>query len=183
MSRCGVEFDTARLTVASCLKSTSCHARKNLRGCWKNMTLLGNSTGEMVVSASEEARRVPDDAELLRRTAHDDPTAFRELVNRHARYLYGIAFSLSGNAADAEDLVQETFAATLKSQYRGEAAVRTWLVQILVRQAAKLRGRRKHPAGGGRVGVSDQGAAGLEPASDVVGTGRRAELAGKFGKV
>ena len=49
------------------------------------MTLLGNSTGEMVVSASEEAQRVPDDAELLRRTAHDDPTAFRELVNRHAR--------------------------------------------------------------------------------------------------
>jgi RNA polymerase sigma-70 factor (ECF subfamily) len=133
------------------------------------MTALGNSTGEMVASASEEPRRVPDDAELLRRTAHDDPTAYRELVQRHARYLYGIAFSLSGNAADAEDLVQETFAATLKTQYRGEAAVRTWLVQILVRQAAMLRRRGRHPAVAGRIGLSDRvpAAAKSSPASGV----------------
>jgi RNA polymerase sigma-70 factor (ECF subfamily) len=132
------------------------------------MTALGNSTGEMVASASEEPRRVPDDAELLRRTAHDDPTAYRELVQRHARYLYGIAFSLSGNAADAEDLVQETFAATLKTQYRGEAAVRTWLVQILVRQAAMLRRRGRHPAVAGRIGLSDRvPAAKSSPASGV----------------
>jgi len=143
------------------------------------MTLLGNSTGEMVASASEEPRRVPDDdAELLRRTAHDDPTAYRELVNRHARYLYGIAFSLSGNAADAEDLVQETFAATLKSQYRGEAAVRTWLVQILVRQAAMLRRRRKHPAVAGRIGLSDQVSAATPKPSGLMGTEARVELAG-----
>src|SRR3954471_22886957 len=135
------------------------------------MTLLGNSTGEMVASASEEPRRVPDDdAELLRRTAHDDPTAYRELVNRHARYLYGIAFSLSGNAADAEDLVQETFAATLKSQYRGEAAVRTWLVQILVRRAAMLRRGRKHPARSGRVELSDEVSPAKRGPSGVAGT-------------
>jgi RNA polymerase sigma-70 factor (ECF subfamily) len=141
------------------------------------MTLLGNSTGEMVVSASEEARRVPDDAELLRRTAHDDPTAFRELVNRHARYLYGIALSLSGNAADAEDLVQETFTATLKSHYRGEAAVRTWLVQILVRQAAMLRRRRKHPAVAGRIELSDQVSAASSRPSAQGGTEARLDLA------
>jgi len=141
------------------------------------MTLLGNSTGEMVVSASEEAQRVPDDAELLRRTAHDDPAAFRELVDRHARYLYGIAFSLSGNAADAEDLVQETFAATLKSQYRGEAAVRTWLVQILVRQAAMLRRRGKHPAVAGRIELSDQVAAASKQPSTLGGAEARLDLA------
>jgi len=141
------------------------------------MTLLGNSTGEMVASASEEPRRVPDDAELLRRTAHDDSTAYRELVHRHARYLYGIAFSLSGNAADAEDLVQETFAATLKSQYRGEAAVRTWLVQILVRQAGMLRRRRKHPAVAGRIELSDQVPAGTKQSSAVAGTEARLDLA------
>jgi len=141
------------------------------------MTLLGNSTVEMVGSASEEAHRVPDDAELVRRIGQNDSTAFRELVQRHARYLYGIAFSLSGNAADAEDLVQETFAATLTSHFRGEAAVRTWLVQILVRRAAMLRRGRKHPAVAGRIGLSDQVAASTTTPSAHAGTEARLDLA------
>jgi RNA polymerase sigma-70 factor (ECF subfamily) len=140
------------------------------------MTLLCNSTGDVVASASEDARRVPDDAELLRRI-QDDPAAFRELVNRHARYLYGIAFSLSGNAADAEDLVQETFAATLTSHFRGEAAVRTWLVQILVRRAAMLRRGRKHPAVAGRVELTDEAAPAKRGASGVAGADARLDLA------
>lgn len=144
--------------------------------CWKNMTLLCNSTRDVVASAPEDARRVPDDAELLRRI-QDDPAAFRELVNRHARYLYGIAFSLSGNAADAEDLVQETFAATLTSHFRGEAAVRTWLVQILVRRAAMLRRGRKHPAVAGRVELTDQAAPAKRGPSGVAGTDARLDLA------
>jgi RNA polymerase sigma-70 factor (ECF subfamily) len=140
------------------------------------MTLLCNSTRDVVASAPEDARRVPDDAELLRRI-QDDPAAFRELVNRHARYLYGIAFSLSGNAADAEDLVQETFAATLTSHFRGEAAVRTWLVQILVRRAAMLRRGRKHPAVAGRVELTDQAAPAKRGPSGVAGTDARLDLA------
>jgi RNA polymerase sigma-70 factor (ECF subfamily) len=140
------------------------------------MTLLCNSTRDVVGSAPEDAQRVPDDAELLRRL-QDDPAAFRELVNRHARYLYGIAFSLSGNAADAEDLVQETFAATLTSQFRGEAAVRTWLVQILVRRAAMLRRGRKHPARSGRVELSDEVSPAKRGPSGVAGTDARLDLA------
>ena len=141
------------------------------------MTLLCNSTTEMVASASEEAQRVPDDAELLRRIGQDDPAAFRELVKRHARYLYGIAYSMSGNAADAEDLVQETFAATLQSHFRGEAAVRTWLVQILVRRAAMLRRGRKHPAIAGRIGLSDDAAPATPRPSGVAATDAKLDLA------
>ena len=140
------------------------------------MTPVCNSTGEMVASASEEAHRVPDDAELLRRV-QTDPAAFRELVARHARYLYGIAFSLVGNAADAEDLVQETFAASLTSQFRGEAAVRTWLVQILVRRAAMLRRGRKHPAIVGRIGLTDEVAPAKTAPSAVAGADARLDLA------
>jgi RNA polymerase sigma-70 factor, ECF subfamily len=83
--------------------------------------------------------RIPDDAELLRKANAGDQQAFRALVDRHARYLTAIARSMSGNDADAEDLVQETFVGALTSKFRGEAAVRTWLVQILVRRAAMLR--------------------------------------------
>lgn len=105
------------------------------------------------------------DVDLLRRIAGGDEAAFRALVDRHARYLTGIALTLSGNAADADDLVQETFTAVLTSRFRGEAAARTWLVNILVRQAAMLRRRRSRqrgvplggpePAGPSPVGASD----------------------------
>jgi RNA polymerase sigma-70 factor (ECF subfamily) len=88
---------------------------------------------------SGETKKLPDDAELLARTSRGDEQAFKILVDRHARYLYGIAHSMSGNAADAEDLVQETLIAALNSHFRGESAVRTWLVGILVRRAGMLR--------------------------------------------
>ncbi|MFI5337564.1 MAG: RNA polymerase sigma factor [Opitutales bacterium] len=82
---------------------------------------------------------VPDDAALLQRTRRGDQDAFRELVERHGRYLLGIAVALSRNPADAEDLVQETFLGALSSTFRGESSVRTWLVRILVNRAAMLR--------------------------------------------
>jgi RNA polymerase sigma-70 factor (ECF subfamily) len=114
------------------------------------MALSRNSTLQIVGSpASEEALHVPDDAELLRQIGRGDENAFRELVNRHSRYLYGIAFSLTQNTADAEDVVQETFVAVLKSKFREESSARTWLVQILVRQAAlvrRIRSRKLSPA-------------------------------------
>jgi RNA polymerase sigma-70 factor, ECF subfamily len=88
----------------------------------------------------------PDDAELIRRIGRGDEAAFRALVDRHARYLHGIASSLTGNRADAEDVVQETFVAVLNSTFRGESQVRTWLVQILVRRVAMLRRtKRRRP--------------------------------------
>jgi RNA polymerase sigma-70 factor, ECF subfamily len=89
-----------------------------------------------------------DDAELLRRVYAGDPSAFRAIVDRHGRYLTGVALSLCGNnRADAEDLVQETFVAALTSRFRGESSVRTWLVRILVRCYALVRRKRRHEFG------------------------------------
>lgn len=102
----------------------------------------GNSTHSAAPTVPNRTMPVPDDSELVRRVVRGDPSALGTLVERHARYLFGIAHGLTGNAADAEDIVQETFAAVLKTRFRGESAVRTWLVQILVRQAGML--RRKH---------------------------------------
>jgi len=88
---------------------------------------------------------VDDDVELLR-LGRSDPGAFRALVERQSQYLYGVAHALTNNSADAEDLVQETFLAAVKGSFRGESSVRTWLVRILVNQAAMLRRtRRRRP--------------------------------------
>ncbi len=83
-----------------------------------------------------------EDSELLKR-GRSDPKAFRALIERHGQYLCGIAHTLSGNAADAEDLVQETLLGAIRSDFRGESSVRTWLVRILANQAAMLRRTRK----------------------------------------
>lgn len=80
-----------------------------------------------------------DDAGLLKLIAAGSESAFAELVDRHAKYLYGVARSLVSNAADADDIVQETFIAVLDARFRGEAAVRTWLVRTLINRAAMLR--------------------------------------------
>ena len=90
---------------------------------------------------------VDDDAELLKQIGRGDQAAFRALLDRHARYLFGVAHALVGNAADAEDLVQETFAAVLGATFRGESSVRTWLVRILTNQAGMLRRRPWKRAG------------------------------------
>jgi RNA polymerase sigma-70 factor (ECF subfamily) len=106
---------------------------------------------ENSLTAMEESRPEVQqyDAELLRRIGRGDQGAFRTLVERHSRYLYGIAFSLTGHAVDAEDVVQETFVAVLggstASEFRGASSVRTWLVQILVRRAAMLKRSRRRP--------------------------------------
>lgn len=97
--------------------------------------------------ASGEMRKVPSDAELLEQSGRGNQSAFQELLNRHGRYLYGIAHGQSGNSSDAEDLVQETLIGALNAKFRGEASVRTFLVSILIRQAGMLRRKKKRQAG------------------------------------
>jgi len=81
---------------------------------------------------------VIDESELLNQIGRADPAAFRTLLDRHARYLFGVAHALTGNASDAEDLVQETLVGVLGSKFRGESSLRTWLVRILVNRAGML---------------------------------------------
>lgn len=84
------------------------------------------------------------------------------LVDQHYLPLYRYAYRLSGSAADAEDLTQETFCkAQLKlPQLRAIDRARAWLFSIL-RNAYlhKLRARRQADA----VSLEDIG----EPADDV----------------
>jgi RNA polymerase sigma-70 factor (ECF subfamily) len=85
---------------------------------------------------------VPDDTELVAQIGRGDQAAFRTLLDRHARYLFGVAHAMSGgSSADAEDLVQETLMGVVTSagKFRGESSVRTWLVRILVNKVRMWR--------------------------------------------
>jgi RNA polymerase sigma-70 factor (ECF subfamily) len=118
------------------------------------MIVAWNSRAELNRAASEAEAGPPTrpapagagDIALLHRIGAGDESAVGELIDRHAGRLYGVARTLTGNDADAEDVVQETFAGACESagSFRGESSVKTWLTKILVRRAAKTRrsGRR-----------------------------------------
>lgn len=91
----------------------------------------------------------------------------QRLVDEHYESLYRYAYRLSGSAADAEDLTQETFckAQGQLAQLRDPARAKAWLFRIL-RNAYlhQVRGERAH-----RLVALDSVAevpdAGLEPAA------------------
>jgi RNA polymerase sigma-70 factor (ECF subfamily) len=85
---------------------------------------------------------------LLDRIARGDGRAFHQLVDRHSGRLYRVAFSLVGNVADAEDVLQEAFAGVFRGagKFEGRSSVQSWMTRIVVTQAAKFwrtrRGKR-----------------------------------------
>jgi len=103
---------------------------------------------------------LPSDDALVARARGGDASAFHLLVDRHAAGLYAAAASLLGNAADAEDVVQETFAGAYRglARFEGRSSVKTWLTAILVRRVAMHRRRTRRKEG--RV-VGLEAAAGL----------------------
>lgn len=69
---------------------------------------------------------------LVRRLRQGDPEACRELVRCHHRGVYGYLRRLGADAAQAEDLTQETYAkAWLRiGTLRRTASLRSWLLTI-----------------------------------------------------
>lgn len=68
----------------------------------------------------------------------------RLLVDQHYELLYRYAYRLSGSAAEAEDLTQDTFCTAQQKigQLRDAASARGWLCKIL--RNHYLQGRRNH---------------------------------------
>lgn len=86
-----------------------------------------------------------DDATLLRLTATGDDGAFATFVDRHHAGIWRRAMALTGQAADAEDLMQETFLAAWRGagSFRGGSG-RAWLLTIAAHAWQRL-GRRAAP--------------------------------------
>ena len=57
---------------------------------------------------------------------------FGVLVERHSRNLFRLAFRMTGNEQDAEDIVQETFMKAYRqlAKFDGRASFSTWLYRI-----------------------------------------------------
>lgn len=83
-----------------------------------------------------------EDSELLDKLAAGDEAAFRMLVERHIDRAYAIALRIVGNAADAEDVVQDTMLKIWSHRGRwqhGRAKFSTWLYRVISNRCIDLR--------------------------------------------
>jgi RNA polymerase sigma-70 factor, ECF subfamily len=72
------------------------------------------------------------DGEAAALARKGNQNAFRVLVERHSRSIFRLAFRMTGNEEDAEDVVQETFLRVHRQlgQFDSRAAFSTWLYRI-----------------------------------------------------
>lgn len=90
---------------------------------------------------------------LVERARSGDADAFRLLVERHSRSLFRLAYRMTGNSLDAEDIVQETFLRAYRQlgKFDARASFGTWLYRITANYAldvVRARNRRKEQAQG-----------------------------------
>ncbi|MEO8371039.1 MAG: sigma-70 family RNA polymerase sigma factor [Candidatus Solibacter sp.] len=86
-----------------------------------------------------------NDLGLVARARTGDTDAFRVLVERHSRALFRLAFRMTGNQQDAEDVVQDSFLRAYKqlSRFDERASFGTWLYRIAVNCSLDLVRSRK----------------------------------------
>jgi RNA polymerase sigma-70 factor (ECF subfamily) len=89
------------------------------------------------------------DAAAVARAKAGDKDGFRSLVERHSRSVFRLAYRLTGNEQDAEDVVQETFLRAYKQlpHFESRASFGTWLYRIAANYSLDLiRSRKRHQA-------------------------------------
>jgi len=79
-------------------------------------------------------------AAVLARARQGDGEAFRALVERHSRSVFRLAFRMTGNEQDAEDVVQESFLRAYRQlgRFESRANFGTWLYRITANCAVDL---------------------------------------------
>ncbi len=90
-----------------------------------------------------------EDAVAVAQVLAGDREAYALLVQRHSRGIFAIAYRVTGNEQDAEEVVQETFLRAYKnlSRFEQRANFGTWLYRIAMNCALDLKEMRdkKHP--------------------------------------
>jgi RNA polymerase sigma-70 factor (ECF subfamily) len=103
-------------------------------------------------------------ADLVTAAKAGDRQAFEELVKATCADTYTLAYRLTGNEEDAQDVVQEAYLRAWKGmkRYRGDAAFTTWMYRITANCASThllRRSRDRHDSLGDDPAVPDERAA------------------------
>ena len=117
-------------------------------------------------------------AAVLARARQGDSDAFRALVEQHSRSVFRLAFRMTGNEQDAEDVVQESFLRAYRQlgRFESRANFGTWLYRIVSNCSVDLMRSKQARHDQVRGDSLDEGAMALPPA-DVPGPERMAQSA------
>ena len=83
----------------------------------------------------------------MREAVGGDYQAFEQLVSRHERRLYALAWHMTRDHHDAQDVVQSAMMSVVEhlGDFRGDSSFGTWVTRITVNQALKLLRSRCQP--------------------------------------
>ena len=71
-------------------------------------------------------------------------TTLTDLFDEHRRFLWGLSYRMTGNAADAEDVVQDAFVRLMEHPpARSDGSLRPWLIKVALNLSRDLLRRRK----------------------------------------
>src|ERR1700712_159228 len=118
-------------------------------------------------------------AAVLDRARQGDSEAFRALVEQHSRSVFRLAYRMTGNEQDAEDVVQESFLRAYRQlgRFESRANFGTWLYRIVSNCSVDLMRSKQARHDQVRGDSLDQEGAMELPAADVPGPERIAESA------
>jgi RNA polymerase sigma-70 factor (ECF subfamily) len=116
-------------------------------------------------------------AAVLARARQGDSEAFRALVEQHSRSVFRLAYRMTRNEQDAEDVVQESFLRAYRQlgRFESRANFGTWLYRIVANCSVDL--MRSKQARHDQVRGESLDAAAEMPASDIPGPERLARSA------
>ena len=119
----------------------ACCAAKGVRA------MHGRQQGIKSPPVSQARDEHADEAErgLIQRLTASDHEAFETVFQRYVTTVYRQAMGLSGEQAEAEEVVQEVFLTVYEKAhtFRGQSAFSTWLYRITVNAALTRLRRRK----------------------------------------
>jgi RNA polymerase sigma-70 factor (ECF subfamily) len=95
-----------------------------------------------------------NEAELVAQAQAGVEDAFARLYNQYSRHVYRLAFNLTHDRTDAEDVLQDTFLKAFLHlrEFRKESRLSTWLTRIAVNEAL---GRLRRGAGRKQVSLDE----------------------------
>lgn len=85
------------------------------------------------------------DAVLIERSLAGDETAFEEIVRRHQKRIFRVAWAILRDEGEADTVTQDTFVQAFLHlrRFEGRSGLETWLTRIAINRARDvIRGRR-----------------------------------------
>jgi len=138
------ETTTIAATAATAADKRASHASR-ASGASRDSSAFGPSaapaaprSAATIYTPSEgAANEAIHDAGLVRRFHAGEEEVFSEIMERYSTRIFGLANNLLHNAADAEEVTQDTFIRAHRAlkDFRGDSSLATWLYRIAVNLA------------------------------------------------